>query len=132
MPRSRKSKRQWNQNQVNPFQTPAFKTLQSEWASKLKASGFKDAENADSKALKSWHSFHFRKNYTATEFEAKESYFQRANEILNSRTFDSYLERKIWKQHSEGDSNAKIYDELRDYMIKTVIPYIIKSINKND
>lgn len=89
-----------------------LKALQKEWYKKLQEVGFKDIESS-SDYLKEWDSHYFQANYDPLSFEARQTYYQLADNFLVSYKFSSFLEFKIWELHTQGLSTRKIADELK-------------------
>lgn len=98
----------------------SLKTLQKIWYKKLKDSGFNDIEDTNSpkEFLKTWHSSYFISRYTTESFERKESYYRLCSHFLWDYSFQSNLEREIWRLHSEGMSLRDIAKSLRSQRIK--------------
>lgn len=102
------------------------KKLIAAWDRKLKAAGFVDAESRDTELLHRWDDMYYRRRYTQQTFEAKQRYYQLCTEYLNSGTFDSLLDQKIWSLHSDGLSRRDIAKKIRKNFVTvhyTVVKY---------
>lgn len=96
------------------FETKKFKKLAKKWHDKLIASGFNDKEEFDSplELMREHHNNHFMNKFTPIEFEERQRYFELAAQLVFEYKFDSLLDKKIWKGHSEGKPERKIAEEL--------------------
>lgn len=115
-----------------PKNNKEFNTLQKEWYSKLKDSGFEDIEQNELD-LKLWSSHFFKVRHNATLFSAKEEYYRMAGHFLYDYTFSNEHEKQIWALHSTGVSIRGIVDQLKAKKIKTdtkKVNNIIKAFSK--
>jgi hypothetical protein len=80
------------------------KKLQALWDTKLKDSGFNDAEQliGTERQLKRHHSHDFHTNYTADEFQAKRDFFASARHALHTHDFSNDMHKFIWKCYAHG------------------------------
>lgn len=95
----------------------SFKELQAKWYGKLKKEGFEDAE-IDEDNLKLW-STRFFARHSIEQIQAKQAYYQMAENFLNDYKFETKRERIIWEYHSNGISVRDIVLVLRKVRIKT-------------
>lgn len=112
----------------NQHEEEDLKSLQKKWYKKLKEDGFNDIEDVDSprEYLKIW-STHFHYQYTPEEFQEKQEYYQLAQNFLHAYDFAwipgksiiNWVDRDVWKMHSEGQSYRKIADVLTEQGFKT-------------
>lgn len=88
-------------------------TIEREWYSKLKESGFTDIENYNhpNRPLTSWHGFKWA-NILKDEKEEIEAYYSKARALLHTYKFDSETHKIIWELHSEGLSKRQIERKL--------------------
>lgn len=95
-------------------QTSQFKKLNKEWQKKLKDSGFKDIEDKNEELI--MNSFHQikgdNKNFIPVLAEQKQEYYRMATHFLEEYTFESKLEKEIWRLHSEGLGYRPIINQL--------------------
>ena len=90
-------------------------TLMKKWNEKLKNSGFRDIETQGTTPLpKDWHAFKWRR-VTAAEMAERQDYFIRATHMLESFTFHSDTERRIWQMYCDGLSIRQIAAKLRSH-----------------
>lgn len=92
-----------------------FKKLQLEWYEKLKAMGFKDAEESkdDGFVLAQSASYCFRNVDGLTKFLKEEYYRRMAQESLDSQTvYKNAAHKHILIRHSEGAKIKTIVQEL--------------------
>jgi len=101
----------------------SLKELTDIWYSKLKNSGFQDAENRDGN-LRTFSGRGHLKHKETSESDAtwyagrqeynniKQEYYYLAEHFLNSHRFSDKTEKQIWKLHSEGVSYRNIAKEL--------------------
>jgi hypothetical protein len=104
-------------------------SLQKIWYKKLKESGFEDIEDVSSprEYLKTWHSNYFYQRYTPESFEFKQEYYRKASLFLHMYSFEwfpgssivNWMEREIWRQHSEGISLRAIALHFQNMGIST-------------
>lgn len=117
----------------NPYETKKFKALQDKWYKKLESKGFEDIEDtrhAD-RPLKRWHGLDFKSKAKSPDvFLATQSYFQKASELLNTHTFDTMEQRRVWELHAEGLSTREIVRKLKEENIKASKTKIITIINQ--
>lgn len=104
----------------SPFQTKAFKALQTEWYQRLESEGFDDIEDTSSRHefLKEWHSGKFQSARATQRFIENDEYYRLASQFLNEHRiepqfegnliFATHLEEKIWRLHTEGIPIRKI------------------------
>lgn len=102
-----------------------FKKLQSKWYSKLKESGFVDAER-DEKDLKWAASSSMKQAYTnhgELGVESNTEYFRLAGLFLHDHKFESKMEEIIWEYHAQGESVRDISKLLkpRGYFVSYVV-----------
>lgn len=81
--------------------------LKKIWYSRLKESGFDDAEKVDhpDQPLKVWHSFKFK---DALKLQETSDYYIKALHLLGTYAFDNETHKKIWELHAAGMSKRKI------------------------
>lgn len=110
------------------------KALQKEWYARLSGEGFTDIEDTNRRGmpLRDWHGHHFKK-ISPESFTAKQLYYERARELLNTYEFDNKIHLKIWEMHCEGLSKRKIEATLKLQNFKretigTIIQLIASSI----
>lgn len=96
---------------MRQFQTKSFKNLKKEWYKKLEQSGFKDAETEH--YLKEWDSHYFQSRIEPDLFDIKQTYFYQAEQFLQTDSFDSNLDREIWRLHSDGLSYREICTRIK-------------------
>jgi hypothetical protein len=106
--------------------------LQKFWYKKLKTDGFQDIETTHLRRplLKSCHSNYFQIRYHPDVFQAKEEYYRKASIFLWEYSFESPLEKEIWKMHAEGLSLREIASILKDQKTKTNKDKINKTVVK--
>ncbi len=94
----------------SPFDSKEYKALEKIWYAKLKEGGFEDCESADvaGRPLKVHHNHYFKRRYSDVAFLAKQEYYQVCSNFLNTHTFKSAKERKIWELHCSGLSRREI------------------------
>lgn len=113
----------------------SYKELRDDWYAMLSALGFKDIEDVDSprEMLNHWDSFWFRSNFTATEFQEKQQYFEMTVAFLHCHTFNSADEEQVWMLHSDGYSYIEIAERLRteeNKMNKDKVNKIISKLSR--
>lgn len=86
-----------------------FRALQATWRLRLKASGFKDAEDEKGR-LKEYHSKHFSKNKREHHFTQR--YYELASQLLHTFPFLDLKSKHLWELHSLGWDNEDIAEEL--------------------
>lgn len=88
------------------------------WNKKLAASGFVDIEdqNSPNEYLKQWSTYFKNKN-TPEQFQAKQHYYLKAQQFLQSHPFANKVEFKIWECHANATLNV------RESSKKYKIPY---------
>jgi hypothetical protein len=109
-----------------------LKSLQAEWDSKLKRSGFKDLENRRTGLLHEWESSKAKRLADSGKFQEKERYYQLAGQFLHDHKFVN-LEHEIWRLHSEGDSVRTIVKKIKaagKHTYRFQVHAIIKSLRK--
>lgn len=106
-----------------------YKKLQKKWYKKLKETksseypnGFNDIERNED-LLKDW-ALKFGDdrrlgNTSQITRDAKQQYYQLANQFLNEHAFDSNKEKTIWEYHSNGLSIRNIVKTLKKVRIRT-------------
>jgi hypothetical protein len=95
------------------YETKEFKKLEQRWKSKLKKSGFDDAEQSNG-MLKVWSSTRAQVEYkNPIALEAKQTYYRLAAQFLNNYSFKNKTEYNIWKLHCEGVSFTNIQKQLQ-------------------
>ena len=106
------------------------KKLLNQWYSKLRKDGFVDIEDVNSprEYLKRWDGSWFQSFYTPDQFEARRSYYMRAEEVLQpfAFKFEKAEHREIWRYHAQGISNRKISKIIKrssEYVDKVVRHY---------
>lgn len=97
--------------------------LLAEWAGKLKASGFQDAEGPDG-ITRDWGRLSrrgcptFESNETDTRHITPEAlaeneiYYENAREIARSYRFRSVIDRDVWALHAERLDDRKVSERL--------------------
>lgn len=100
----------------NPFRTPEFKALFTEWNQVLELSGHREIENFNlpEPTFKEWERVHLKLMDPATPayIESVRTYYDRALEILDRFPFKEEVHRKIWFLHCKGLSIRKIAQRL--------------------
>lgn len=86
--------------------------MQHLWYKKLKDTGFIDAETPDGH-LKDYPALRLHRDYGEHLFNDKQDYFRVASEFYWQHSFQSQLERNIWKLHCIGFSLREIAFALR-------------------
>jgi hypothetical protein len=115
---------------VSQFKTPEFNTLKKEWYKKLKDKGFKDIEQ-DEDTLNFWAGTRVAFNYTAEEFDYKQTYYRYAGMFLNDHKFDNKMEKLIWEQHASGVSIrniVKLLKKKRYLVYRSKVHLIVKKL----
>ena len=103
---------------------PDLKELVKIWYAKLKESGFKDAErflnDHCEPVLHYWDSTYFSTSGAVRpeEFEARQEYFYKATQFLNTYQFKSQTDHHIWRLHSEGMGLRGISKDLAESGVK--------------
>jgi hypothetical protein len=93
-----------------------YEKVRDQWYAKLKAEGFQDIETTDDR-LKTWSTKLFS-YHQSDAWEAKQSYYQMAENFLNEYKFDTEREKTIWSYHSVGISCRDIAKTFRKAGIK--------------
>jgi hypothetical protein len=93
-----------------------FEKLQAFWDKKLRDSGFKDIESRDDR-LHTWSTKLFSYHQSGA-WEAKQAYYQMAENFLQEYKFDTNREKIIWEYHSTGISCRDIAKIFRKAKIK--------------
>lgn len=85
------------------YNSKEFKELQAEWNKKLEQSGHKEIEDYDHPdvPLKRWDSLKL-KRWHPDVFLAKQTYYSKAQEMVDTFPFESELDKTVWHMHSEG------------------------------
>lgn len=110
--------------------------MKREWYQHLKDIGFNDIEKGmmlvDHKTI---DDLAYRKDFhTQNQFEAKQSYYSWAEQMLHLGSFKSLRDQMIWEYHSDGLSRRKISERvglddrwcsrkilrIREYLMTTV------------
>lgn len=94
----------------------SFKELQKKWYKKLAKEGFDDAE-LDEDNLKLW-STRFFARHSIEQIQAKQAYYQMAENFLHEYKFDTKRDHIIWEYHTGGISVRDIVKVLRKVNIK--------------
>lgn len=118
-------------------QNKQLKTLQKEWYTKLKKSGFEDIEQ-DENNLKEWESSrYYRGRNNEADFEkviliqeAKEQYYRMAGHFLHDHNFESAVDKFIWEMHSEGVAHRKIVPLLKKFKLKRERHWVRRVIDR--
>ena len=85
-----------------------LRKLQKKWNDRLTKSGFKDIERADG-SLINFDSHRLREmNPDSNTMIARQRYYELARQFYHDHTFDTSLEKEVWRLHSEG----MIYDDI--------------------
>jgi hypothetical protein len=98
------------------YQTEEFKTLEKEWANKLKKAGFVDIETLASRK----HNTIERQKIKVDR--AQVIYNQKCILHLNSGLIVDEIDHFIFEKHCDGISNIKISDLLKIHKIKRLSP----------
>jgi len=98
--------------------------LKRKWNKKLIESGFYDIENEDGSFKNEIHS----RTVDYALKDAREEYYYKAQDFLNSGKFANLLEYTVWKMHAEGISYRNIAKELGLTFFK--IQRTVKKIQK--
>lgn len=90
-----------------------FEDLKRIWYAKIKEANpdWRDVETEDGSSLKEWDSHNFSKKskeHIHQTMQLTQDYYLRANELLNSYSFDNPTHKRIWELHSSGLSKRKI------------------------
>lgn len=95
---------------MSAFDSTKFKQLKSKWYKKLVKSGFRDIENSRGDLVdhRSTQDLWRRINGSTEVFDAVQSYFYWAGDMVSRGVFASMLDKKIWKLHAEGWSTRRI------------------------
>lgn len=85
------------------------KKLQQHWYDRLKEDGFEDIEDTrhPKSPLKAWHSYKW-KHVSPDLIMAKQVYYDKAAELLNTYEFENHTHRIIWELHIDGLSTREI------------------------
>lgn len=91
----------------------SYEELKKIWYTKLKKSGFEDAES-DENHLKTWSSNKFAAKALVQNggWQAKAAYYQMAERFLAEFKFETRLERQIWEYHTNAISIRDIAETL--------------------
>lgn len=109
-----------------------YRQLKKVWYKKLAQSGFIDIETKSGLLKGGSTSSKFNNKTSRATQTAKQQYYYMANELLNTHTFDSELDKAIWAYHAEGISVrdiAKILKKLplkRSFSNRTSVWLIVK------
>ncbi len=97
------------------WKTAAFKDLQAEWYSRLKATGFEDAEEmvGDDMRLKQTAE-HVYRGLDELRITNKEAYYAFVSQKVQETVFQSDVDRLILVRHAEGRRIKHICEELVD------------------
>lgn len=92
----------------NPFKTPEFLALFSQWNKKLEDEGFQDIEDFSlpEAPLKSWHNLKWKKK--AEQSQEIQQHYSLAFDVSQHFKFEQPLHRHIWGLYCEGYSVRKI------------------------
>lgn len=110
------------------------KDLLDKWYKKLKASGFKDAENREGylnekpiiidlvHTIRRWNkgpdlSDKQIHRLAEQKFHDKTEYYRVAGQFTYEYSFATLNDSMIWAHHAEGDTTTEIYDKLKRYKI---------------
>lgn len=104
----------------------SFEALQKEWYQKLKDDGFEDVEASN------WR-IHPNLSQTKRDvlhFNHTLIYYQRCRSFLHHYTFDSLIDKCIWKLYSEGFSYREIAKRLKEIDIDRNKDYVNRLVVK--
>jgi hypothetical protein len=95
------------------WETTEFKSLSKKWEKKIEESGLVDVEVSigDSRELKQNSSNVFRQ-MDQVRREAKENYFKRLSECIQTADFDCYIDMVVMHQKAQGAKIIEICVEL--------------------
>lgn len=109
-----------------------FEALKKFWYDKLAKQGFKDIEPSEF-TLTSWHS-QLKQKYSVEEFQAKQTYYNMANNFLSEHEFKSILDKVIWEYWCNGIPVRDISEQFGKVKIerikKSTIWNIVRRLEK--
>lgn len=95
------------------MQSKQLKKLQQTWQRKLERSGFEDVERPNG-TLKNYDSYRLREmNMTGDVLQARQRYYELARHFYNDHTFETSLEKEVWRLHSEGVTYKEIVKAIK-------------------
>lgn len=111
--------------------TKQFSKLKKIWDKKLKDSGFQDIEGDHDIVITSGvlSARRFFERNTYDSFRNKERYYQLAGHFLHEHNFQTYLDKEIWRLHSEGLSYRDISEQIK-VLKKTQICKVVKTLKE--
>lgn len=118
---------------MSQFNNPKFNKIKKKWYNKLKKSGFEDIEqdetylkqhsgktgltHEDPNARNAWDAYLSQEGREISE-SPKFNYFSECREFLETYSFKSKKERKMFEMHSEGEGERVIAKALKTYRRK--------------
>ncbi len=103
---------------INLSQMPSqdeLKKLEKEWYTKLEDSGFDDIERTThpDRPLRVWHGLNWR-HLTEDKLNETRDYISKAEELLETHSFENETHKTIWELHTKGLSKRKIEKALKE------------------
>lgn len=114
-------------NEVKFYETKEFKELNKKWKGKLKASGFKDLEDAEDPDAPLPTSTDPRTRRSKESAQVQD-YYQKALHYLENGTFTSMRQKAMWQMHANGDSLQEI--ATARMISKSAVDYHIQQVKK--
>jgi hypothetical protein len=124
---------------MSTFKTKVFRDLHKAWMKKLKVDGFTDIEDTSSQNeyLKVWDSMYFLNKAEHESYDNTQTYYQVAEELLNTHQFDSDIEKQVWSYHADGlavrEIESMLYNKnnkLNKDKINTIIQRLQKFVGR--